>query len=74
MTEFERVLGKVDSHILESQNRTECEYIERYELFGFTEDDYRETKEITGDFFILWHAPRFAREKGITPQELVAHL
>lgn len=59
---------------LEPECKTECDFIERYELFGFTKEDYEEVKELTKERFVQWDVPRVAREKGIRPQEVVARV
>lgn len=71
---YDDIFAAIDREIADARKKTEIEYIERYELFGFTEHDYKETKALTGDFFVLWSAPKLAKEKGTTPQELVAHV
>lgn len=69
---YDDIFGIFDHRIAEINKRTEEEFVERYEAFGFTKDDYEETKEMSQIKFVTWELPEMAKNKGVKPQEIVA--
>lgn len=69
-----KFLEYMNEQIKQARNRTIEERIERYESFGFTKEDYEECERIESDFFMLWHAPKLAKQQNMKPQEFLAKL